>query len=154
MILLQCTYLVKLLCKMASAEATRLDLIVFGASGFTGKYAILEVNKLAIEKGGLKWGISGRNKSKLEDVLREMGQKAKVDLSKTPIIVADVNDDDSLEAMASQARVVINCAGPYRFYGEAVVKACVKSGTHHVDVSGEPQVIIKLGSVRIKYSRA
>lgn len=37
-------------------------------------------------------------------------------------------------------KVVVNCCGPYRFYGEAVVKACINSGTHHVDVSGEPQV--------------
>lgn len=43
--------------------------------------------------------------------------------------------------MARQARIIINCVGPYRFFGEPVVKACVEEGTHHVDVSGEPQYI-------------
>lgn len=33
----------------------------------------------------------------------------------------------------------MNCCGPYRFYGEALIKACISAGTHHVDVSGEPQ---------------
>jgi short subunit dehydrogenase-like uncharacterized protein len=56
------------------------------------------------------------------------------------VIKADVEDPSSLSEMASKARVVLNCVGPYRFYGEAVVKACVDNGTSHVDISGEPQV--------------
>lgn len=56
------------------------------------------------------------------------------------VIIADVGDEASLRRMASRAKVVINCCGPYRFYGPAVVKACVEEGTHHVDVSGEPAV--------------
>lgn len=62
-------------------------------------------------------------------------------LEKIPIIVADVKNEDSLRAMARQARIIINCVGPYLLYGESVVKACVEEGTHHVDVSGEPQFI-------------
>lgn len=56
------------------------------------------------------------------------------------MIIADVNDEKSLNEMAACAKVVVNCVGPYRFYGEPVVKACVNNGAHHVDVSGEPQV--------------
>ena len=56
------------------------------------------------------------------------------------VIKADVEDPSSLSEMASKARVVLNCVGPYRFYGEAVVKACVDNGASHVDISGEPQV--------------
>lgn len=58
------------------------------------------------------------------------------------MIIADVNDEKSLNEMAARAKVVVNCVGPYRFYGEPVVKACVNNGAHHVDVSGEPQVPI------------
>ena len=43
--------------------------------------------------------------------------------------------------MAERAKVIANCCGPYRFYGEAVVKACIAAKTHHVDVSGEPEVL-------------
>jgi len=38
--------------------------------------------------------------------------------------------------MARKTRLVLNCVGPYRFFGEVVVKACVENGTHHVDISG------------------
>ena len=56
------------------------------------------------------------------------------------IIQADVGDPKSLAEMAQSAQVILNCVGPYRFYGEALVKACVENGSHHVDISGEPQV--------------
>jgi len=62
------------------------------------------------------------------------------DLAAIRVIVADVEDESSIQEMASQARVVVNCVGPYRFYGELVVRACIASGAHHLDVSGEPQV--------------
>lgn len=70
----------------------------------------------------------------------EPGKFIGEDLAAVSVVLADVNDASSLENMASQARVVVNCVGPYRLYGEAVVSACIASGTHHVDVSGEPQV--------------
>lgn len=57
------------------------------------------------------------------------------------VIVADTGDAASLEAMASRARVVINCVGPYRFHGRAVVAACVAAGAHYVDLTGEPGFI-------------
>lgn len=63
-----------------------------------------------------------------------------VDLSSIPIVLADVKDEGSLKEMAQKTKVVINCCGPYRFFGEPVVKACVENGASHVDVSGEPQV--------------
>ena len=54
----------------------------------------------------------------------------------TPILICDTSEDASVEAMAAQATVVLNCVGPYRFHGEQVVKACVKMATNHVDISG------------------
>jgi len=62
------------------------------------------------------------------------------DLSAIRVIVADVEDESSLREMASQARVVVNCVGPYRLYGEPVVRACIASGAHYVDLTMEPQV--------------
>lgn len=79
-----------------------LDVIIFGASGFTGKYTVLHAVKLLSD---LKWGIAGRSQQKLESVLKEMGAKADTDLSKIPIIIADVSDEPSLERMANQAKV-------------------------------------------------
>lgn len=52
-----------------------------------------------------------------------------------------MKDEESLKKMTAQAKVLVNCCGPYRFYGEPVIKACIATHTHQVDVSGEPQVI-------------
>lgn len=129
---------------MAGQPEQRLDLVVFGASGFTGKHAIIQVLKLSKEKGLLSWGIAGRNEKKLKSVLKDVGDKSGEDLSNIKIIIADVMQEDSLEKMAKSAKVIVNCAGPYRFYGEPVIKACLANGTHHVDVSGEPQYMEKM----------
>lgn len=127
-------------------SSDRLDVVIFGASGYTGKYAIFESIKVL---KGLTWGIAGRNKEKLENVLAEIGQKAGEDLSKTPIIIADVGDEKSLLEMAKRAKVIVNTCGPYRHWGEQVVKACIEAGTNHVDVSGEPQYMEQM---QLKYN--
>lgn len=57
------------------------------------------------------------------------------------MIVADIKNEESLKKMAESCKILVNCCGPYRFFGEPVVKACVQASTHHVDVSGEPQVL-------------
>lgn len=120
---------------------SRLNVIVFGASGFTGKYTVKHLMKIAKIKGSaFTWGVAGRNRDKLSKILTEMAVNEEVEVSKIPIIIADLNDSNSLEEMAKQAKVILNCCGPYRFYGEQVVKACIANKTHHVDVSGEPQV--------------
>ncbi|XP_059216768.1 saccharopine dehydrogenase-like oxidoreductase [Stomoxys calcitrans] len=125
--------------------ANRLDVIIFGASGFTGKYAVYEAVSVL---GDLKWGIAGRNREKLEAVLEEMGSKANRNLRDTPITIASVENEQSLLEMAKRCRVLVNCCGPYRFYGEPVIRACLEAGTHHVDVSGETQF---MESMQLKY---
>ncbi|XP_042231935.1 saccharopine dehydrogenase-like oxidoreductase isoform X2 [Homarus americanus] len=71
-----------------------------------------------------------------------------LDLKSIGLIVADVKDEESLLNMAKQTKVVINCVGPYRFYGEKVVSACIRAGANHVDISGEPQY---LDTMQLKY---
>lgn len=125
------------------------DIVIFGATGFTGKHTIPQVEKLSKENGrNYSWAVAGRSESKLLAVLKEMGDKIGKDLSKTPLIIADVNDVQSLANMAMQARIIINTCGPYKFFGEPVVKACVENGCHHVDVSGEPFFI---ENMQLKY---
>lgn len=64
------------------------------------------------------------------------------DVTNVPQFIADVTDEETLKVMANSALAIINCCGPYRFYGEPVVKACLAAGTHHLDISGEPQVFV------------
>ncbi|KAJ8668226.1 hypothetical protein QAD02_009889 [Eretmocerus hayati] len=124
----------------------RLDLVIFGATGFTGKYTVKKVASLA-KNYAYSWGIAGRRKEALEMVLREFAP----DFEGIPIIQADSRDEESLLNMAKQAKVVINCCGPFRFYGEQVIRACIKARSHHVDISGEPQYMEK---IQLEYDRA
>lgn len=117
------------------------DFIIFGATGFTGKYCLFEASRIF---SGYRWAVAGRSRAKLEAVLEEMGNEFGKDLTTVPIVIADVDNVSSLQAMAQQCRVVINCCGPYRFYGEPVVRACIEAGTDHVDVTGEPQFMERM----------
>ena len=83
------------------------------------------------------WAVAGRSERKLQQVLNEATQFTGTDVRNTPKILADSTDDDSLFAMAHQSRVVLNCAGPYRWHGENVVNACIAGGADHIDLSAE-----------------
>uniref|UniRef100_A0A0B6Y7D7 Saccharopine dehydrogenase NADP binding domain-containing protein n=1 Tax=Arion vulgaris TaxID=1028688 RepID=A0A0B6Y7D7_9EUPU len=121
-------------------EGRKFDIILFGASGFTGQYTVDEVARVA-EEEHLTWAVAGRSMHKLQKVLSEASSRTGKNLDETAIIIADTSSPASLHEMASQGKVVLNCVGPYRFYGEAVVKACIEAGTHHLDISGEAQFL-------------
>uniref|UniRef100_A0A667ZPT7 Saccharopine dehydrogenase-like oxidoreductase n=1 Tax=Myripristis murdjan TaxID=586833 RepID=A0A667ZPT7_9TELE len=120
-------------------------IVVFGASGFTGQFVVEEVARTACEgpNGNLHWAVAGRSKQKLDKVLEQAAAALGRPELRTGIdtIIADVGEPDSLAAMCKQAVIVLNCVGPYRFYGEPVVKACVENGAHCIDICGEPQFL-------------
>ncbi|XP_008308616.1 saccharopine dehydrogenase-like oxidoreductase [Cynoglossus semilaevis] len=128
-----------------SSSSRPYHLVIFGASGFTGQFVVEEVARTISEGPGgtLKWAVAGRSKQKLEKVVGQAAEiLGKPELrSEVDIIIADVGQPDSLASMCRQAVIVLNCVGPYRFYGEPVVKACVENGAHHIDISGEPQFL-------------
>ncbi|KAJ6664701.1 hypothetical protein lerEdw1_006274 [Lerista edwardsae] len=122
------------------------QLVVFGASGFTGQFVVEEVARVAAEdelRGSLQWAVAGRSREKLEAVVEKAAQKlGKKELkSEVNIILCDVSDPSSLANMAKQTVLVLSCVGPYRFFGEPVVKACIENGTNFIDISGEPQFL-------------
>jgi len=123
------------------------DLVILGASGFTGQYVVQYVFR-AVKEHGITWAVAGRNETKLRSVLKSVGEKLGEDISQTPVLTCDSSSPESLLAMARQARVVLNCVGPYRFHGEQVVKACMEAGAHHIDLSGEPQY---LETIQLRY---
>lgn len=122
----------------------RYDLVIFGATGFTGQFVVEELVRVTEEIGNLRMAVAGRNMEKLQKVLEQASKYTGKDLEKTPIIIADVSSDASLAEMCKQAKIVLNCVGPYRFYGEQVVKACIENGAHHLDISGEPQYLERM----------
>uniref|UniRef100_A0A2P2HX09 Saccharopine dehydrogenase oxidoreductase-like protein n=1 Tax=Hirondellea gigas TaxID=1518452 RepID=A0A2P2HX09_9CRUS len=133
----------------SSDKKNRYDLVVYGATGYTGQYIVeevarvaeLEKAKLGSKEATLQWAVAGRNKTKLLFALEEAKKETGLDLSAVGVLVADVGDEQSLDRMTSQAKVVINCVGPYMKYGEPVVLSCIRNSADHVDISGEPQFL-------------
>ncbi|XP_037787469.1 saccharopine dehydrogenase-like oxidoreductase isoform X1 [Penaeus monodon] len=143
--------------RMASlAPGQRYDLVVFGATGFTGQYVVEEVARVAEKerterKTPLTWAIAGRSEKKLQWSLAEAQKELGLSLDDVGIILADVKDNESLKEMAAKSSVVINCVGPYQLFGEPVIQACIENGASHVDISGEPQF---LEGMQAKYHKA
>jgi short subunit dehydrogenase-like uncharacterized protein len=107
-----------------------LDVVVFGATGITGRNVAAYLAERAPETGA-RWAAAARDVTKLERLLADAG------VSAPETIVADLRDPGSLAAMASRTRVVLNLVGPYTLYGRPVIEACVAAGAHYADVSGE-----------------
>jgi short subunit dehydrogenase-like uncharacterized protein len=107
-----------------------LDVVVFGATGVTGRRVAGYLAERAAETGA-RWAVAGRDAARVERVLGEVGVAA------PETIVADVGDRASLATMAARARVVLNLVGPYTLYGRPVVEACVEGGAHYADLTGE-----------------
>ncbi len=108
------------------------DIVLLGASGFTGR--LVAEYLLATYDESLRWAMAGRNQGKLEAVAEELGAAGQI-----PILVADTNDQSALDELAGKTRVICTTVGPYALYGSGVVEACVKSGTHYCDLTGEVQ---------------
>ncbi|XP_038221019.1 saccharopine dehydrogenase-like oxidoreductase [Zerene cesonia] len=130
--------------------ADRLDLIIFGASGYTGRFVVPEMLRICINYPDIRWAIAGRSKSKLARVLRDSAKTGE-DTSSIKIICADATNYESLKVMCSQCKVVLNCCGPYVTTGEAVVRAAVECQTHYMDVCSELPFLEK---ILVKYDEA
>ena len=129
------------------------DIVILGATGLVGQYAMEEL-AISCSKdpaNKLRWAGAGRSKLRIRNVLNTIQQETVVDLSSVPIIEIDVTNHDSLISVTQQTRVVVNCVGPYKLYAEPLIKACLQTKTHYVDVSGE-QDFNEL--MQLKYSRA
>ncbi|MFA5964212.1 MAG: saccharopine dehydrogenase NADP-binding domain-containing protein [Sphingomonas sp.] len=109
--------------------AREFDIIVYGATGFTGRL----VAEYLVKTGAPRWAMAGRSLTKLQEVRDEIGAP-----TDTPLITANADDPASLAAMCERATVIITTVGPYQLYGNELVAACAATGTAYVDLCGEP----------------
>ncbi len=105
------------------------DVIVYGATGFTGRL----VAEYLVGQGTKGWAMAGRSADKLAEVRDLIGAPAS-----TPLVEADAANPRSLRDMVARARVIITTVGPYQLYGSDLVAACAEAGTDYVDLCGEP----------------
>jgi short subunit dehydrogenase-like uncharacterized protein len=121
------------------------DLVLFGATGFTGTLTAQYLARAVVAPGApaTRWAIAGRNRGKLEAVRSGL---AEIDpgAANLAMVDANINDPASIRALAESARVVISTVGPYIFYGEPLVAACAAAGTDYVDLTGEPEFVDRM----------
>ena len=118
-------------------ENREYDVVIWGATGFTGA---LVAEYLLREYGldtSLKWAIAGRDIDKLAALKTSLGAGAE----ELQTITADSFDNQKLDAMVSRSKVIISTVGPYAKFGSGLVAACVRAGTHYCDLAGEAQWI-------------
>ena len=109
------------------------DMIVYGASGYTGRLVAEHLAGRHGVGGEVKWAMAGRSADKLAQVRDEI--RAPRD---TPLVVADASDPASVREMVRRAKAVVTTVGPYQLYGSDLVAACAEAGTDYLDLSGEP----------------
>ncbi len=116
------------------------DVIVVGATGFTGSL----VAEYLCERYGvgadLRWAVAARNQQKLSALRESLGSPA----ASLPVIIADTLDARSMSDLAQRTRVVLTTVGPYARYGSELVAACAENGTHYCDLAGEVQWIRRM----------
>ncbi len=110
------------------------DVVVFGATGFTGRL-VIEYLLQRVGPSGLdvRWAMAGRSAEKLAAVRDEVGAPAD-----TPLLVCDSADPASVAQLMSRTRLVLTTVGPYQLYGSELVAACAQAGVDYVDLCGEP----------------
>ena len=114
-------------------KSAKYDIVVYGATGFTGQLVAEYLASHYKNDASLKWAMAGRSLDKLAAVRDAIGAPADIALIK-----ADASDPASLRAMVDQTRSVISTVGPYQLYGSELVAACATSGTDYFDLCGEP----------------
>lgn len=109
------------------------DLVLFGATGFTGRLLAEYLLQRHGVDGGLRWALAGRSVDKLKAVRSELGEAA----SALELLTADSHDRASLDALVTRTRAVCSTVGPYALHGSDLVAACAATGTDYCDLTGE-----------------
>lgn len=103
--------------------------MIYGATGFTGKLIAQE----AVSRGFAPV-LAGRNPEKTEELARQLGLS---------YVVFSLDNPDEVYRHILDVDLVCLAAGPFNRTSEQVVRACLKAGTHYVDITGEVDVFEK-----------
>ncbi len=117
--------------------AREFEVVVWGASGFTGKLTAEYLLARYGVPGMLRWAIAGRKAAKLEAVRADLARETGVAAAALPILVGDGDDAAFLDTLTRRTQVVCTTVGPYARYGSKLVAACAANGTDYCDLTGE-----------------
>ncbi len=120
-----------------SGTQREFEVVLWGASGFTGKLTAEYLLARYGATGKLGWAIAGRSAAKLEAVRDDIARETGVPAGALPIVVGDGDDAAFLDALTRRTKVVCTSVGPYAKYGSKLVAACAANGTDYCDLTGE-----------------
>ncbi|MEQ8860583.1 MAG: saccharopine dehydrogenase NADP-binding domain-containing protein [Pseudomonadales bacterium] len=109
------------------------DVIVWGATGFTGRLVAAHLLERFGASSNFRWALGGRSEARLDEVRAGLGEQA----AQVPLVLGDADDQAQLDVIAARTRVVCSAVGPYALHGSKMVAACVHHGTHYCDLTGE-----------------
>lgn len=124
----------------AKKKPRKFDIVVWGATGFTGRLVAEHLFNRFGADGAISWALGGRSETRL----REVCETLTGDPQGLPIVVGDGNDAASVDRIAARTRVVCATVGPFSLYGSAMVAACARNGTDYCDITGETQWIRRM----------
>jgi len=104
-----------------------IDIIIYGATGFTGQLCVKYFQSLNTD---VNWAIAGRDQDKLQKVASDNS----VDVE---MLIADSDDEVALDILTSRAKVILSTTGPFHRYGSKLVASCIKNSANYVDITGE-----------------
>jgi len=110
-----------------SRENREFDVIIWGASGFTGRIATNYMHA-QYGDGNISWAIAGRNQAKLDSVRNQRD---------IDVLIAESDDEESLKELVQKTKVLLTTVGPYSKYGSKLVATCAEYGTDYCDLTGE-----------------
>jgi short subunit dehydrogenase-like uncharacterized protein len=102
-------------------------ILIYGASGYSGRLATR-----ACLAASVRPILAGRSADVIASAAASDGLEQRA---------FDLSDPERLDAALEGIRVVLNMAGPYSRTAHAMVEACLRTGTHYLDVTGETQVV-------------
>jgi short subunit dehydrogenase-like uncharacterized protein len=108
------------------------DIVLFGATGYTGRLVAENLQSFNTAAQPLRWAMAGRSLEKLKTVRAAIGAPESL-----PLLVAEATDAVAIGELVRQTRLVITTVGPYQRYGDVLVDACAREGTDYVDLCGE-----------------
>jgi short subunit dehydrogenase-like uncharacterized protein len=120
-------------------QTREFDIALLGATGFTGRLIAAYLVRHA-HTHGYRVALAGRNEARGQALIADL-QRSGRPSSGLGWITADIEDEASLARLASKTHLVMNAAGPFALHGPPVVRACVAHGTHHIDLTGEPDFV-------------
>ncbi|MFO7558976.1 MAG: saccharopine dehydrogenase NADP-binding domain-containing protein [Desulfobacterales bacterium] len=119
---------------VSKKKISNVDIVLWGATSFVGQLLAAYLWPRYGETDEIRFAIGGRSKSKLESLHRDLTADDRLSL-----LVGDAADEDFLDGMTKNTKVVVSTVGPYAKYGSQLVAACAANGTGYCDLAGETQ---------------